>query len=131
MKRLRWDVSLRELNGFPKLDSAERQKKETTLLFDTAKAWGADKILCLDETGKTPSSVAMAKQYQQWEDEGIRNVAWLIGGDVGFDKTQLKQASQIVSFGAMTWPHLLVRVLLAEQLYRSHTIMAGHPYHRE
>lgn len=130
IKRLRWPVTLRELSGFPKHDTTERQHKETTLLLETARDWGAEKTVCLDETGKALSSIALANHYQDWQDAGTRKVAWLIGGDVGFDKSLLKNADLRISFGTMTWPHLLVRVLLAEQLYRSHTIMTGHPYHR-
>lgn len=130
ISRLRWNVELRELSGFPKHDVSERQPKETAQLFAAAKDWGAEKIICLDETGKTLSSVTLAGHYQDWQDAGIRKTAWLIGGDAGFDKSQLKQANMRISFGAMTWPHLLVRALLAEQIYRCSTIMTGHPYHR-
>ncbi len=130
VSRIREACELRELNGFPKLDAKQRQIQETELLFTTAKEWGADAIIALDETGKTTGSVKLAEKLQQMEDAGNRKTAWLIGGDVGFDKAQLKQCSTILSFGQMTWPHLLVRALLAEQIYRAYTINTGHPYHR-
>jgi 23S rRNA (pseudouridine1915-N3)-methyltransferase len=131
VQRSRWDITLRELSGFPSLEPLERQQKETALLFAAAKEWQAQHIIALDEKGKAPSSRAFSSQLGQWQDGGARRIACLIGGDVGFDKSQLVKADMLLSFGAMTWPHLLVRVLLAEQLYRAQTILTNHPYHRD
>jgi 23S rRNA (pseudouridine1915-N3)-methyltransferase len=84
----------------------------------------------LDERGKAEASAAFAARLGAWRDDGVRNVAFLIGGADGHDARVRKRADAILSFGAMTWPHLLVRAMLAEQLYRAHSILAGHPYHR-
>lgn len=130
-KRLRGTLELRELTGFPHHSDAERKTKETTMLFESAKSWQAEKIICVDETGKACDSQTLAAYYSQWQDAGIRQVAWLIGGDNGFDKSMLPQADCVFSFGRMTWPHLLMRVLIAEQLYRVHAINTNHPYHRD
>ncbi len=129
-KRWRWSLEVKELTGYPKLLPKQRQAEETTLLLTTARDWGAQLLLTLDETGKPLSSERLAQTFQNWQDQGIRQIACLIGGDVGLDKEQCKQTDLQLSFGAMTWPHLLVRVLLAEQLYRVQTILDGHPYHR-
>ena len=131
VSRSRWPVELRELSGFPALETPERRKRETELLFAEAKGWGAEHRIVLDETGKTLSSRALALRLQQWQDSGARRVVWIIGGDVGLEKSSLRQADIVLSFGEMTWPHLLVRVLLAEQIYRAQTILSGHPYHRD
>jgi 23S rRNA (pseudouridine1915-N3)-methyltransferase len=128
--RMRWPLELRELAGFPSLSPEERRRKETELLFASAKEWGADTLIALDETGVALTSPALAERLSQWQDSGCRRVAILIGGDVGLEKSSLTAASLVLSFGTMTWPHLLVRVLCAEQLYRAHCIITGHPYHR-
>lgn len=129
--RMREPFMLKELNGFPKLDAKQRRIQETALLFQSAKEWGAGIIYALDETGKSLNSVTLAHKLQELQDSGNRKIAWLIGGDVGFDKSQLKQSHMLLSLGNMTWPHLLVRVLLTEQIYRAYTINVNHPYHRD
>ena len=88
-------------------------------------------VVALDETGKTLNSVAFAEKLKVWRDEGVRDVAFLIGGADGLDDAVRNRADLVMSFGAMTWPHLLVRGLLAEQIYRAQCILSGHPYHRE
>jgi 23S rRNA (pseudouridine1915-N3)-methyltransferase len=129
-RRLRGALELREVVGFPALSAEERRRKETELLFASAKEWGADRIIILDETGVHLTSPALAECLSQWQDSGYRRIAILIGGDVGLEKSALAHAQLILSFGTMTWPHLLVRALCAEQLYRAQCIQSGHPYHR-
>jgi 23S rRNA (pseudouridine1915-N3)-methyltransferase len=85
--------------------------------------------IALDLAGKTPSSEAFAAQLTAWL-ELARPVCFLIGGAEGLDASVLARADHVLSFGSLTWPHQLVRVLLAEQLYRARMIAAGHPYHR-
>lgn len=88
-------------------------------------------IVALDEVGKALDSRAFAARLGAWRDEGIGDVAFLIGGADGLDSSVRDRASLTLAFGAMTWPHQLVRVMLAEQLYRVTTILSGHPYHRD
>jgi 23S rRNA (pseudouridine1915-N3)-methyltransferase len=88
-------------------------------------------ILALDETGKTFSSVEFAEKLGRWRDDGAPAVQFVIGGADGLDAELVKRAALVIGFGRMTWPHQIVRVLLAEQIYRAATILAGHPYHRE
>jgi 23S rRNA (pseudouridine1915-N3)-methyltransferase len=95
----------------------------------SAAAQGAALIL-LDETGKSMGSEAFAMRLGEMRDGGARQVLFAIGGADGHDPDLRSAASLVLSFGQMTWPHQIVRVMLAEQLYRAATILTGHPYHR-
>ncbi|OJY77511.1 MAG: 23S rRNA (pseudouridine(1915)-N(3))-methyltransferase RlmH [Rhodospirillales bacterium 70-18] len=85
--------------------------------------------VALDLGGRAPDSLAFAGLLSRWLEQG-RPVCFLIGGAEGLDAEVLARADHVLSFGAFTWPHLLVRTMLAEQLYRARAIAAGHPYHR-
>ena len=84
----------------------------------------------LDERGEMWSSEKLADQLARWRDGGKREARFMIGGADGFDDGDRSSADLLLSFGRATWPHLMVRAMLAEQLYRATTIVAGHPYHR-
>jgi 23S rRNA (pseudouridine1915-N3)-methyltransferase len=87
--------------------------------------------LCvLDERGKTLSSPELADVLAGWRDGGRQDAGFVIGGADGVDPALRTRADLVLSFGRMVWPHMLVRVMLAEQLYRAATILAGSPYHR-
>ncbi len=73
----------------------------------------------------------LAKQLEGWRDGGTREARFVIGAADGHDEAQRKEADLLLSFGPATWPHLLVRAMLAEQLFRATSILANHPYHRE
>jgi len=88
-------------------------------------------VLALDETGKALSSLDLAALLSAARDEGTRQAVFLIGGADGHDRARLPAGARLVSFGRATWPHKLVRVMLAEQIYRAVSIIAGTPYHRE
>ncbi len=90
----------------------------------------ADPVCILDERGKLMTSPDFANQLARWRDQGRTEVAFVIGGADGIDPALRARADLAVSFGKMVWPHLLVRVMLAEQLYRAASILAGSPYHR-
>lgn len=95
------------------------------------KALPTGAVLCtLDERGKQLSSPDFADRLAGWRDTGRQDLALVIGGADGIDPNLLAEADFSISFGAMVWPHMLVRVMLAEQLYRAATILAGSPYHR-
>ena len=89
------------------------------------------KIVMLDETGETPGSVAFADRLGRWRDDGVRECRFLIGAADGFDDADRARADMLLSFGRLTWPHMLARAMLAEQLWRATAILSGHPYHRE
>jgi len=85
----------------------------------------------LDEKGAALSSTELSKRLETWRDSGRRECRFLIGAADGHDEEQRASADVLLSFGAATWPHLLVRAMLAEQLFRATSILANHPYHRE
>ena len=87
-------------------------------------------ICCLDERGKVMSSPDFADQLAGWRDNGRQDVAFVIGGADGIDPALRERTDALLSFGKMVWPHMLVRVMLSEQLYRAASILAGAPYHR-
>ena len=91
---------------------------------------GGALICCLDERGRQMSSPDFAGLIAGWRDAGRQDAAFVIGGADGLDPAFRDRADATLSFGAMVWPHLLVRVMLAEQLYRAASILAGSPYHR-
>ncbi|HEX7694987.1 MAG TPA: 23S rRNA (pseudouridine(1915)-N(3))-methyltransferase RlmH [Sphingomonas sp.] len=89
------------------------------------------KVVMLDETGETPGSIAFAEKLGKWRDDGVREIRFLIGAADGFSPEERKAADWLVSFGRLTWPHMLARAMLAEQVWRATSILANHPYHRE
>lgn len=87
-------------------------------------------LVALDERGRSLSSDAFATQLGRWRDDGRSSVGFVIGGADGIDSDLVGKADLVISFSPMVWPHQLVRIMLAEQLYRATTILSGHPYHR-
>ena len=87
-------------------------------------------VCTMDERGKPMSAPEFAKQLGDWRDQGRRDLAFVIGGADGIDPGLRARADASLSFGKMVWPHMLVRVMLAEQLYRAVSVLAGGPYHR-
>jgi len=88
-------------------------------------------LVALDERGASWSSRELAERLAAWRDQGVTNLSFAIGGADGLGAAVLDRADTTLSFGSMTWPHLLVRGMLLEQLYRAQQILAGHPYHRD
>ncbi len=99
-------------------------------LLERACPSGAKRVV-LDERGTQPSSPDLAALIVRWRDEGCTDLAFCIGGADGLDPSFRQSADHALSLGTMVWPHMLVRVMLTEQLYRAATILAGRPYHRE
>jgi len=125
--------------GFSKLDLVvidisraatpdARLKDEAEKLGNKLPA-GAHRI-ALDEAGRTMSSEAFAKRVRQLADSGTRDLVFLIGGPDGLAPSLRESAQERLAFGPQTWPHLLVRAMLTEQIYRGFAILSGHPYHR-
>ena len=108
--------------------AGQRQDEEAKLL-NAALAPKAF-TLVLDERGASLTSAAFSKLLQRHLDQGTQDLAFLIGGPDGHNVATRKNAGQLISFGEMTWPHRLARVMLLEQIYRAVTIMVNHPYHR-
>ena len=91
----------------------------------------ASVTILLDEKGKALSSMELAKVLEQWRDRGTREARFVIGAADGHRDEERGQADLLLSLGPATWPHLLARAMLAEQLFRATSILANHPYHRE
>ena len=127
-ERLSWPVQLKEFEARAKLGPQARRVKEAEHLI-SAVPDGAI-LIALDETGTALSSRAFATRIGRWRDDGIADLVFIIGGAEGLDRALIKRASLVLSLGPMTWPHLMVRAMLAEQLYRAEAILRGHPYHR-
>jgi len=89
------------------------------------------KLVLLDETGEMLPSREIAARLGRWRDEGVREARFMIGAADGFTDAERGKADLLLSFGRATWPHLLARAMLAEQLWRATSILANHPYHRE
>lgn len=124
------------LTGFEILEFAESRasvadsrKDEEARVLRAALPEGI--VVALDEHGKSMPSAAFATQLSRWRDDGRPAVSFVIGGADGLDPAFSKTADLTLSFSPLTWPHQLVRIMLAEQLYRTTTILSGHPYHRE
>ena len=115
LKRIAWPTKLTELSERAPVPAAPP---------------GSVTIL-LDEKGKALSSMELAKKLEQWRDSGTREARFVIGAADGHSPEERQSADLLLSFGPATWPHLLVRAMLAEQLFRATSILANHPYHRE
>lgn len=115
-RRLSWPFRLTELpDRGGKLPAIEPQTK----------------LVLLDETGQMLPSRDIAATLEKWRDAGVREARFMIGAADGFDDADRAAADLLLSFGRATWPHLLARAMLAEQLWRATSILANHPYHRE
>ncbi len=121
--------SLIEVEEKRPLPVADRMRREGELLL-AALPEGAF-VVALDEHGRELSSKDFAERLGRLRDEGRRSVAFLIGGADGLDAPVKAAADLTISLGRMTWPHMLVRALIAEQIFRAQSILSGHPYHRE
>lgn len=127
-RRLVWPATLREFEEKRRLPPAELKIRESTLLLE---AVPRDAVaVVLDETGRALSSAAFADRLGGWRDDGRPAVAFVIGGADGLTDEVRGRADLLLAFGPQTWPHMLVRAMLMEQIYRAQQILAGHPYHR-
>jgi 23S rRNA (pseudouridine1915-N3)-methyltransferase len=126
-KRLSWKIIFTELPVL-NVSDAERKSREADLIRQAIPA-KAIKI-CLDERGKNIGSEEFAGKLQNYFTNQQSTIAFVIGGADGLDEIFRKEADFVISFGALTWPHMMVRLMLVEQLYRASTILSGHPYHR-
>jgi 23S rRNA (pseudouridine1915-N3)-methyltransferase len=121
-------VDLREIEEGRARRPEDRQAEESRLIL-AAVPKGA-RLALLDERGAALSSAQWASEIGKARDSSVPVYAVVIGGPDGLDASLRGQAQSVLSFGAMTWPHQLVRVMAAEQLYRALSILSGHPYHR-
>jgi len=131
IKRLKWKVELKELDlkNSQNLSVTKIKEGEGALILKVLKP--SSKLIVLDEDGKQFSSVAFAKMISDFAVAGDSDLSFVIGGSDGLSEEVLQKSNLKISFGKMTFPHLMVRAILAEQLYRAQSIISGHPYHRE
>jgi 23S rRNA (pseudouridine1915-N3)-methyltransferase len=116
VKRISWPTKITEISESAKaFPPAERQSRS----------------VLLDEKGEQLSSVQIADMLGRWRDEGIAEVRFCLGAADGFNDADRAAADRLIAFGKATWPHMMARAMLAEQLYRATSILANHPYHRE
>jgi 23S rRNA (pseudouridine1915-N3)-methyltransferase len=121
-------LNIREITESRATSPELRKSEEAAKLLSGAPAGAV--MVALDVQGRDLSSEELAAALGRWRDSGTAEVAFLIGGPDGHGPELLAQASATFSFGRMTWPHRLVRVMLLEQIYRAVTILVNHPYHR-
>ena len=128
VKRIKWPLQIKELESRQTnsqiINKDENEKILAALEKDAF-------IIILDEGGTPLKSKNFATKIQNLENDGKSKIQFVIGGAEGLSKAVKEQADMIISFGQATWPHMMVRVMLLEQIYRAQQILAGHPYHKE
>ncbi|GIK99411.1 MAG: ribosomal RNA large subunit methyltransferase H [Alphaproteobacteria bacterium] len=140
-RRIAWPIAVREVEARGAAP-AELKAREAELLLGALAGRSSGKrpgrpasgrrvVVALDERGEAASSADFARRIGTWRDQGVEEIAFAIGGADGLDEGLRGRADWLLALGRLTWPHLLVRALLAEQLYRAQQILAGHPYHRK
>lgn len=121
-------VAMTEIDESRARNTDDRRRDEAERLLSLGA--GAAIIVALDETGRSLSTAQFTDSIARWRDDGMAEAAFLLGGPDGHGPAVGARADLVLSLSAMTLPHLLARVVLAEQLYRAATLLAGHPYHR-
>ena len=128
-QRLRWPIVVKEVEERRTLPAEAVKEQEGALLL--AAIPPRARVVALDEAGRQMTSRDFARLLGRWQDEGVQDLAFLVGGADCLSQQARQGDDVILSLGCMTWPHMLVRGLLAEQLFRAESILAGHPYHRD
>ncbi len=128
LKQTRWDITVKEIPDAPENLSADARRAREAQAFEKLLVTGS-RLIALDSTGKSLTSPQFARLIQDAQTHAIKTLVLAIGGQDGLDTALVKRARAVVAFGAATWPHQLLRAMLAEQLYRAYTITIGHPYH--
>lgn len=127
-KRLQWQVRLIEVES-KITDPVQQQQDECSKLLQHIKPEA--RLFCMDERGKSLRSIEFADTFKNMQLDGAAYCQFVIGGAMGLTDEIRGKANCLLSFGRQTWPHMMVRVMLIEQIYRSQQILLGHPYHRE
>ncbi len=127
-KRIQWPVHIHELES-KYTDAQKSQEEENEKIFKLINARAI--VIALDERGNGLKSLDFAKTLENFKNNGENHIQFIIGGADGLTDEIRNRANVLLSFGQQTWPHLLARTMLLEQIYRAQQILAGHPYHRE
>ena len=128
-KRIQWEIQLVEVEIRKTLDWKKQRLNETRKLLSSVPKDSL--IVILDESGKLLTSRALSNWIDNQVDDGAKDVSFLIGGPYGRDLSAISSPSLMISLGRVTWPHLMIRGMIAEQLYRAQQILKNHPYHRD
>lgn len=126
---LPWPLDIREVDADAKLPAAKRLPLEAEKLRHAIRAKTPGVVFALDSRGTQLPSEQFARLIADAQTNRASQCAFLIGGQDGLSPSLVAEAQHVIAFGAVTWPHQLLRAMLMEQLYRAHTILAGHPYH--
>lgn len=126
-----FDVYTKRLNGKFNLIELEGHNQAEEIKKITEKLSAPSPLIVLDERGSNLPSIQFAKKLEDFQISTPGKIQFVIGGADGLDDNIRQKANIIMNFGKMTWPHMMVRVMLAEQIYRAQQILANHPYHRE
>jgi len=127
-KRLKWSLVLKEVEEKNALGPQAIKRKEADLLL--AKVPKGALLVIMDQNGLNLSSLDFAKRIGLWQDRGMRDLAIVVGGSEGLDQNVIDKADLKIAMGKMTWPHMLARIMLLEQIYRAQCILENHPYHK-
>lgn len=130
-KRLKWEVFLKEINPKNANNFSKEQIKENEAKYILQALKPQQRIIVLDENGKQFKSREFAKKISDFALGGDSEINFIIGGAEGLSPEIIRKADLVISLGLMTMPHLMVRIVLIEQIYRAYTIINNHPYHRD
>lgn len=126
---LPWPLDMREVDVDARLPTAKRLPLEAEKLRHAIRTKTPGIVFALDSRGKQVSSEQLAQLIASAQNNRASQCAFLIGGQDGLERSLVNEAQHVIAFGSVTWPHQLLRAMLMEQIYRAHTILAGHPYH--
>jgi len=129
-KRMQWPLDIVEIEA-KKTNPSQQKKIEADLILSEIDKAGSSFVIALDERGKSMSSPDFAAFLDKHRVGGVSSFCIVIGGADGLDQSVRDRADFLLSFGIQTWPHMMVRVMIIEQLYRAQQILKGHPYHKE
>ncbi len=127
--RIQWEIQLVEVEVRKTLDWKKQRLNETKKLLSSAPK--GSHIVILDESGKLLTSREFSNWINNQVDSGAKDLSFLIGGPHGLDLSAISSPSLTISLGRVTWPHLMIRGMIAEQLYRAQQILKNHPYHKD
>jgi 23S rRNA (pseudouridine1915-N3)-methyltransferase len=128
IKRCPWAIAVQEVVAKKPHSGEALQREEADLLKGAL--CNVDRLVILDERGQNIGSAQFAETLRDWRDGSCQHLGFVIGGAEGVHPDLRKQAQMLLSFGKLTWPHMLARIMLTEQLYRAWSILEGHPYHK-
>ena len=128
-KRIQWEIQLVEVEIRKTLDWKKQRLNETRKLLSSVPKDSL--IVILDESGKLLTSRALSNWINNQVDNGAKDVSFLIGGSHGLDLSAISSPNLMISLGRVTWPHLMIRGMISEQLYRAQQILQNHPYHKD